>query len=69
MVDHAFCTAMYWRIGHPHPDIRMDTRCQCNAFTMAKVPCVPGPDCVDVPVVGEVCVTAKTEAALGSEGA
>ena len=30
---------------------------------------VPGPDCVDVPVVGEVCVTAKTEAALGSEGA
>ena len=30
---------------------------------------VPGPDCVDVPVVGEVCVTAKTEASLGSEGA
>ena len=43
MTDHAFCTAVYTRIGHPHPDIRMDTRCQCKEFTLTTVPRVPGP--------------------------
>jgi hypothetical protein len=44
MGDHAFCTAVCSRIGHPHPDIRMDTRCQCKVFTMDTVPRVPGPN-------------------------
>ena len=43
MADHALYTAVCARIGHPHPDMRMDTRCQCKAFTMTTVPSVPGP--------------------------
>ena len=43
MKDHAFSTAMCARIGHPHPDLRMDTRCQCSVYTMANIPSVPGP--------------------------